>query len=480
MEISNTFSNNLSNDLSLDELTYGIIGLIPLDINSMIFSGGLVFDAYWNKNFNINVNTTYDPTQLKDIDLFLFGPTNKVRENILTVVDIIKKKYGKANVHVGLDRSVITIIIIGIPRIVQLICTGKHTANEVIEDFDLAHVMLYWSNAGLYVSPFALVSMGLRQILPNPKAKKTAKFSRLIKYNSRGLGLEKYIDEFQFIRVDKSKIFQLNQLIRQYKCTNNLKSVEWSSSQALFNNLNLPLEKFKIESVELSGNFDYVGSNEVFLDVDYVIKNVNDKKVSGKLFNINQLVKIKPGTELSFPHRVPARYDFVFAGEIVCYEYNDQIVTSVYNYNRLDEYNGPYVMVVAIENPRVISSILQYLEKMMYSLGEYKQYGTTCLFDSAVLTSEQKVFFNVNHANRYGLFADVKDNFVNSNKLYIAVTPTNEIPNEKLNFQVGDKVLLLGKFSCNCLKNLNEADMSNLDVRPYVYINTTCMEFKIY
>jgi len=343
--------------------------------------------------------------------------------------------------------------------------------------------MLYWSNVGLYVSPFALVSMGLREILPNPKAKKTAKFSRLIKYNSRGLGLEKYIDEYQFIRIDKSKIFQSNQVIRNYEYTNNLKSNnlisnQWSSSQELFNKLNLPLEKFKIESVELSGNFDYVGSNEVFLDVNYVIKNVNDKKVSSKLFNINQLVKIKPGTELSDPHRIPARYDFVFVGEIVCYEYDNQIVTSVYQYNRLDQYTGPHVMVVAIENPRVISSILDNLEKMMNSLGEYRQYGTTCLFDSKVLTQEQKVFFNVNHANRYGMFANVKDNFVNSNNLYIAITSVNEIPNETLNFQVGNKVLLFGKFSCNCLRNLNEADMSNLNLRPYVYIDTTCMEFK--
>ncbi len=478
MEIPEVCVTGLSNQLDLDELTYGIIGLIPLDINSMIFSGGLLFDGYWNKNFNTGSNTPYDPTQLKDIDLFLFGPTDKVRENILTVVEIIKKKYGKSNVHVGLDRSVISIIIIGIPRIVQLICTGKYTANEVIEDFDLAHVMLYWSNAGLYVSPFALVSMGLRQILPNPKAKKTAKFSRLIKYNSRGLGLGKYIEEYQFIRVDKGKIFKSKQWIRNYEYTNNLKSGEWSSSQALFNNLNMPLEKFKIESVELSGNFDYVGFNEVFLDVDYVIKNVNDKKVLGKLFNINQLVKMKPRTELSSPHQVPARYDFVFTGEIVCYEYDEKIVTSVYNYNRLDQYNGPYVMVVAIENPRVISSILNYLEKMMYSLGEYRQYGTTCLFDSQVLTPEQKVFFNVNHANRYGMFANVKDNFVNSNKLYIAITPINEIPNEKLNFQVSDKVLLLSKFSCNCLKNLNEENMENFNLRPYVYINTTCMKFK--
>ncbi len=450
MEISETFSNNLSNDLPLDELTYGIIGLIPLDINSMIFSGGLVFDAYWNKNFNTGSNTTYDPTQLKDIDLFLFGPTDKVRENILSVIEIIKKKYGKANVRVCLDRSVITIIIKEIPRIVQLICTGKHTANEVIEDFDLAHVMLYWSDQGLYVSPFALVSMSLREILPNPKAKKTAKFSRLIKYNSRGLGLSKYIEEYQFIHVCKSKIIY-----------------------------SVPLENFKIESVELTGNFDYVGSNEVFLDVDYVVKNVNDAKISNRLFNINQLIRIKPNSQLvsGYQNRVPARYDFVFAGEIVCYEYNGQIVKSVYNYDRLDQYNGPHVMVVAIDNPIIISSIIQYLEKMMYSLGINKKYATTCLFDSQALTPEQKVFFNVNHANRYGMFAKIKDNFVNSNKLFIGVTPSNEISTDKLTFQVGNKVLLLGKFSCNCLRNLTDGDMDNLNFRPYVYINTTCMKF---
>ncbi len=70
MEIKETFSMDIFN-----EITCGIISLIPLDINSMIFSGGLVFDTYWKQNFNKSMQ--WDNTQVRDIDLFLFGSAEK-------------------------------------------------------------------------------------------------------------------------------------------------------------------------------------------------------------------------------------------------------------------------------------------------------------------------------------------------------------------------------------------------------------------
>ena len=53
----------------LKSLTYGLLHFIPLNKNNLIFSGGLLYDILYNNNYDIN--------KLIDIDLFLFGETEK-------------------------------------------------------------------------------------------------------------------------------------------------------------------------------------------------------------------------------------------------------------------------------------------------------------------------------------------------------------------------------------------------------------------
>jgi hypothetical protein len=143
--------NNMSfinPELDLDYFTCGLLNYIPLDINSIIFSGGLLFDAYYCMIHQ--TSSTYNLNELKDIDLFLIGTEDKKIENTLLIIDRLKTVFGNSNVAVGMNRSVISIFISGFSRIIQLVCTNYSTAQEVIDNFDLAHVAMYYSNQGFY------------------------------------------------------------------------------------------------------------------------------------------------------------------------------------------------------------------------------------------------------------------------------------------------------------------------------------------
>ena len=63
----------------LQRLTYGLLYFVPLNKNNLIFSGGLLYDILYNDN--------YDSEKLIDIDLFLFGETNKKVEIINTIIN---------------------------------------------------------------------------------------------------------------------------------------------------------------------------------------------------------------------------------------------------------------------------------------------------------------------------------------------------------------------------------------------------------
>ncbi len=436
MEIPEVCVTGLSNQLDLDELTYGIIGLIPLDINSMIFSGGLAFDAYWKKNFNQTM--VWDDTQVRDIDLFLFGSAEKKKENILLVIEILKEQFGEDKICVGLKGAVITILIVGIPRIVQITCTDKWSADEVIYDFDLAHVMLYWSDQGLRVSPFALVSMSMREILPNPKSKKTAKMSRLVKYQAKGLGIGRYINEYPFIFEDEYKANLFENLDYEYNKTNNLEKIgekfykcftgpsgelkKVLQPLALFNKLGLTnrndenqIKEFQIDHVNLSGDFEYLGGPEPFLHRDFrVLKSDNSWENNdcqyAKLYKYN----IPEQFSKSYRHR------YLIDGEIVSYTYCKNF--SEYHSKKTYSHQGPHVVILAIDNPQTISNIKTFMHMMMESLGEQKPWATTCLFDSKAIEPEEKEYFCVHNPNRLGLFKDEMNQFANSEKLYIGVS----------------------------------------------------------
>ena len=66
-------------------------------------------------------------SQLRDIDLFLFGQFNR-KQIILEQINKISQVYGSSNVIVGYIGSVIYIFIKGIPRIIQIINFDGQTA----------------------------------------------------------------------------------------------------------------------------------------------------------------------------------------------------------------------------------------------------------------------------------------------------------------------------------------------------------------
>lgn len=501
MELSQITIKKLSNNLYLDDITYGIIGLIPLDINSMIFSGGLLFDAYWKKNFYPKM--PWNNTQVKDIDLFLFGSDEIKKANILSVINILTEKFGEDKVCVGLKGAVITILIVGIPRIVQITCTNKLTADEVIYDFDLAHVMLYWSNKGLYVSPFALISMYMREILPNPKSQKTAKMSRLFKYQARGLGIDRYISEYTFIFEDDYKVESCETLENKYSETNNLEKIgekfykhftgtngknkKVARMVALFEYLGLTnkqeneinnLQAFDINQVNLSGDFEYLGGPEPFLRRDIrVLKSPNclyDKDCEyTKLYKYN------------IPEQFSKRYRHkcLIEGEIIEYFYNKSYDNNG-DMKKTWGYRGPHVVVLAIDNDQTITTVKSYMRAVIESLEEQKPWATTCLFDSQAIKPEEKELYCVNNPNRAEFFKDLMNNFVNSKNLYMGVsgrvnynwsrrnTTESELTNPKY-WTTGSRIQIIGDFEAITIDDFIQS--KKMTHCPYVYFETTYM-----
>ncbi len=497
METPKICLTGLFNHLDLDEVTYGIIGLIPLDINSMIFSGGLLFDTYWKKNFNQAM--PWANTQVRDIDLFLFGSAEKKKKNILSVIEILKGKFGEDKICVGLKGAVITILIVGIPRIVQLTCTDKWSADEVIYDFDLAHVMLYWSNLGLRVSPFALVSMSMREILPNPKSKKTAKMSRLVKYQEKGLDIGRYISEYPFIFEDEYKANLFENIDYQYNKTNNLETIGEKFYKcftgpngelkkvlrplAVFDNLGFEYsreskqtqtQEFDVNKVNLSGDFEYLGGPEPFLRRDFrVLKSKNTWCTKdcyyAKLYKYN----IPEQFSRSYRHR------YLIDGEIVSYIYCKNF--REYHSKKTYSYQGPHVVILAIDNPQTISNIKTFVRMVMECLGEQKPWATTCLFDSKAIEPEEKKYFCVHNPNRLGLFKDAINNFVESEKLYIGVSGgvnwnwtkkhlnESEFVNPKY-WVPGSRLQILGDFKAIIVNDFLKTKDSRYC--PYVYFDT--------
>ncbi len=456
------------NGLLLDELTYGIMWLIPLDINSMIFSGGLLFDAYWNKYYNGNSN--YNNFKFKDIDLFLFGSEDKKKSNIVCVINNIIEKFGVDNVWAGYSDTIINITIKGIPRSVQIICTNRNTADEVINDFDLAHVMMYLSDVGLYVSPFALASMESKVILPNPKSKAIAKFSRLKKYHQRGLSMSKYISEYPLVNLDFKKIYDNEKIVQIYSRTNNfLKNIQshLANYNKLFNRNNFNIKKVKstkilnLSYINITGNLNkysdkysnnyreygdysyYLNEPELFLFenmeiVDAKIRN-NDYYYD---FDFKKLVKKNYYNENK--SNINKYWFHLLEASIVYYQYNRYWKDSC---TRCDHFDGPHFMVISIENPQVISTIKTNIKLLLKSIKSNKERATTCLFDSLAIDPEEKKLFNLNEQEdskkykllkNYGICIDNKINFKNSKALYLTICPNREDYKEYIYQYVSD------------------------------------------
>ena len=269
--------NSLVEELDLDWFTCGILKHIPLDDSTMIFAGGLLFDAYYAHIHK--TKQSYDLEKLKDIDLFLIGTQEQKILNVIKVYGNLKSAYGESNIIIGVDRAVISIYIKGFARIVQLVCTNYSKPNEVIDNFDMAHVAMYYSDKSFYTSLFAKISVQLKKVLTNPNCGNRAKPSRLVKYKSRGMDISEYIKEFPFNIVNYEAIYKKESNSLFYKQTKNLTMFEFeyenlkSLGTAITKNYvadKLSLELLEIPETVTKDNFEWTNEIEWSGDFEYL------------------------------------------------------------------------------------------------------------------------------------------------------------------------------------------------------------------
>lgn len=358
-----------NHELDLDYFTCGLLKYIPLDINSIIFSGGLLFDAYYCHAYK--TKSSYDLNKIKDIDLFLIGSNEKKKQNTIQIIETLEKVFGNSKIRIGLNCSVISIFIIGIPRIVQIVCTNYLNALDVIDNFDFAHVAMYYSSQGFYASPFAKMSIQLKQVLHNPKYGKRAKFSRLIKYKSRGMDISSYIEEFPFTTITCGIVYikQCQQEI--YTSTENLITPMLSIKNFFLNMKPFNIEPFIIDDVIWSGDFNYFGDKENFL------------------LNNSLSVGIKKDDDQYYS-------SYILKNNLTSLMLNIHIKNIIKEKGGMNNYF--YYMIWTISNPNLIELIKEMIKVGVNDLKikpEERLFFETPILDSLGLSSEEKILFNV-------------------------------------------------------------------------------------
>lgn len=240
----------------LKKFTYGLSECVqfilqtPMDKNNnLCFSGGLLNDII-RDNFM---------ESLQDMDIFLGGNNENKIANINNIILCVKNKFGNDNVFVGYFSSVIYIFVVGIPRILQLVCTNKLMCRSAITTFDYIHLMAYYKNNVLKIKEDALDNT---QTLIATCNNSQIKMFRLFKTCKKGYDISSIID-YKNIKInfnDLNKINRTNKQISYYQTTNNLTNTQINQDQ-LFNIFKV--KPFDINAINLSGNFDdYYGATK--------------------------------------------------------------------------------------------------------------------------------------------------------------------------------------------------------------------------
>jgi hypothetical protein len=387
-------------ELDLDYFTCGLFKMIPLDSNSVVFTGGLLFDAYYAHVHQTKPN--YYLQDLKDIDLFLIG-TEENKISITTkIIKNLMLAYGDENVCTSIQHSVISIYIVGIPRIVQLICTNYSKPDEVIDSFDFAHVAMHVTGNGFYASPFAKMAVQLKKVLPNPNCGKRAKLSRLIKYASRGLNISDYVKEFPITNNDASQIRKKSEEKIIFKNTKNLVDINhYNICDFVFFKLNKNLfdisEQTWTTQVNWSGDFRYIQPKENFLHdsnkLDIVSLRVNDNEyytslVGKKVIYENQNKAIEANEQM--PNET------IFVDFII----KAKIKKIIFGPVEINDYKGEwsYHVIWTLVDEEQIDFVKNVIKTGITDLdvqNEFLKFYETGILDSKALSPEEKTIFNV-------------------------------------------------------------------------------------
>ncbi len=392
-------------ELDLDYFTCGLLKLIPLDSNSVVFTGGLLFDAYYAHVHQ--TKPSYDLQDLKDIDLFLIGTEENKILITANIISNLKLAYGDENVCPSIQHSVISIYIVGIPRIVQLICTNYLKPDEVINSFDFAHVAMHVTGNGFYASPFAKMAIQLKKVLPNPNCGKRAKLSRLIKYASRGLDISDYVKEFPITTNDASQIIKKFDEKIIYENTKNLVDIEhYNINDFVFYKLNKTLldmhEKTWPTQVNWSGDFRYIQPKENFLH------DFNKLDIVGLRINDNEYYTSLVGKKVIYENQNQAieatKINKQISNETIFFDFivKAKLKKIIFGPVKIDDYKGEwsYHVIWTLCEQEQIEFVKNVIKTGITDLAVqdgFLEFYETGILDSQALSPEEKTIFNVSN-----------------------------------------------------------------------------------
>jgi hypothetical protein len=366
MEQSQTTSNKNSLSIKFDYWTEEILQLMPLDVNSLVFSGDLLVKSYLNSTQT--ESKLIDDNEFEYIDLYLFGPVDnkiKIMEKIINILQIIFEQHIIAGAS---GSGVIHIIIQGVPRMVRLFNIKSSNPSDMFNSNPFAHSVMYWSNQGLYLSPFAKYSLNTNQVLPNPDARFRAGLHELKAVKELGFGISSYIAEFPMINIYRPKLNTrgLSEIKNFYTKQKNLEFRDDVFKLINFCNLH----QISLYNYEFLNNIVYVlpnGKNENFLEYSssdcfdiYYGENPHNASFIKGIFNFENLNKIIMDVHVED-----------------CYKYG-----------------STYFYFLSITNSDVAEKFKEMVQFCLHDLENPR----SCIIDSKALNLNEKNIFNVENS----------------------------------------------------------------------------------
>lgn len=135
------------------QFSYNIPLLIQQHWENICISGGSI-----SRLINNSTRENALPPNA-DVDIFIYGKTLEERQATCEylVREVFEKNFpGKC--WYTIKRSVMTVTIQGVPRQFQIICTSAKTSYQIIDNFDLTHVQMFYQNGNIYATPDAILS----------------------------------------------------------------------------------------------------------------------------------------------------------------------------------------------------------------------------------------------------------------------------------------------------------------------------------
>ncbi len=380
MEQAQITSNKPSTPaIKFDYWTEEILQLLPIDANSLIFSGDLLFKLYLNTQIpDLNL---VNSDSFEFIDLYLFGSgENKIKivENIINILQTIFEQHVIAGAS---DANQINIIIQGVPRIIRLANTNLSNISEIFNSSPFAHMSMYWSNQGLWISPFAKYSFETNQVLPNPNAKFRATLNDLVAVRKTNMQINQYISEFPMVEITKSnpKEKTITEIKKFYVQQKNLQCRD-----DVFKLINY----CGLRQVPL-GNYDFLSQ---------ILYNLSPQKNENFLDNFsnqNYLVNYEKSSSSSFTRGIFSEGNL---NKIIL----DVHVEDCYKFG----VNNTYFYFLSINNPDMADKFKQMVQFCLSDL----ENSRTCILDSAALDDNARAIFNVANSTPSFAHLDVTTN----------------------------------------------------------------------